>query len=326
MVHGAVHAEPTAASAATRTLFNDRRFHALNVAPTERIECFEVAGGNGRVIGSLSGVLCGGQFVNGYSAPYGGLDLVRSRETPANVARLVDEVLEQVRVAGARSVTLRLPPAALGESEGLILFTLLNRGFRIERCELNQHLDLTGIGDVAAYRAALKSPARRALGRFGADELGWSEATDHAAWERCYQVLAANRAAKGRRLSLSLEYLQRARIALAPAVRMFELRTRAGSTIAAALIYRVRSECDLVVAWGERPDHGLRASPMNHLALRVVDHALASGVRIVDLGISNDSGPGPGGGLPPNGGLHQFKQSILARTEPRLTLAKELHP
>jgi hypothetical protein len=47
-------------------------------------------------------------------------------------------------------------------------------------------------------------------------------------------------------------------------------------------------------------------------------------VRTLDLGISNEHEPGPHGALEPNAGLVQFKQSVLARIEPRLTLVREL--
>jgi Acetyltransferase (GNAT) domain len=93
--------------------------------------------------------------------------------------------------------------------------------------------------------------------------------------------------------------------------------------IAAALVYRVRPRRDLVVAWGDG-EHDLERSPMNLLAYRLVESALSEGVRTLDLGISNEHEPGPHGALEPNAGLVQFKQSVLARIEPRLTLVREL--
>ncbi|WP_354698443.1 hypothetical protein DSM112329_04123 [Paraconexibacter sp. AEG42_29] len=311
------------------TLFNLPAFHALNLQPGQRALSLAVAGpDDGRTIGALGGVLTGGTFVSGHSAPYGGFDLARDRETPENVARLVDGALAQLERLGARAVRVRLPPAALGESEGLIAFTLLNRGFAVERCELNQHIDVTGIAGPDDYLAGLRSPARRALRRLLGPELRFATAETDADWARGHAVLAANRAAKGRRLALPVDYVLRARDALpAHAVRLHELvDDAAGRTVAAALVYRVRPGCDLVVAWGDAPDHGRERSPMNLLAYRIVEAALAAGLRTVDLGISNDPEPvlHHGGGLAANPGLHQFKQSVLATTTPRLTLVKEL--
>ncbi len=302
------------------TLFNQDRFHALNVrGPHQRVVHAPVHDADGRLLGSLGGVLEHGVLTSGFSAPFGGVDLVRERETPANVARLVDGALAQLRATGAHTVRLRLPPPCHGDSEGLIQFTLLNRGFAVERCELNQHVELDAIATPEAYVAALRSPARRALRRL-TDDPAFSVrlAADDAAWHAAHDLLAANRARKGRTLALSRAYVDRARAALADRVRMLCL-LHGDDLVAAALVYRVREGRDLVVAWGDG-DHDLDHSPMNLLAFRVVESALQDGVRTVDLGISN--GHDADGALVADAGLVQFKQSILARTTPRLTLTR----
>jgi Acetyltransferase (GNAT) domain len=306
------------------TLFNEDRFHALNLSVGQRVLRAEAHDEEGRLVGSLSGVLESGLFSSGFSAPFGGVDLARERETPANVALLVDHSLTQLRAAGARTVRIKLPPACYGESEGLVQFTLLNRGFAVERCELNQHIDLEPLRDSRTYLGELKSPARRALNKLLELELSFRRAETAAEWDRAYQVLAANRAAKGRELALSRSYLERARDTLGEAVRMYEL-LQGERSIAAALIYRVRTRRDLVVAWGDG-EHQLDRSPMNLLAYRVLENALAEGVKTLDLGISNEHDPDSDGALVPNGGLVQFKQSVLAKVQPRLTLIRELLP
>ncbi|MCW3014142.1 MAG: hypothetical protein JWO02_1234 [Solirubrobacterales bacterium] len=304
------------------TLFNQDRFHALNLRDRQRVVTAGVRDADGRLIGALSGVLEDGVFVSGHSAPFGGLDLVRERETPANVARLVDGALEALRAQGARTVRLRLPPPCYGDNEGLVQFTLLNRGFAVERCELNQHIDLHGLAGPRDYVAGLKSPARRALRQLLGPEFTFRPAQSAAEWDRAHALLSANRARKGRTLALSRAYVEGARAALGDRVRMVEL-LHADRAVAAALVYRVREQRDLVVAWGDA-DHHLERSPMNLLAYRVVEAALADGVRIVDLGISSERESGPDGALLPNAGLVQFKQSVLARTQPRLTLIRSL--
>ena len=306
------------------TLFNEDRFHALNILSEQRVIHSEACDEEGRTVGSLGGVLEGDLFTSGFSAPFGGIDLARERETPANVALVVEEAISQLRAAGARTLRIKLPPACYGESEPLLQFTLLNRGFQVERCELNQHIDLESLSDPGAYLEQLKSPARRALRKLLLDsDLRLCPAETEQEWDRAYATLAANRAAKGRSLSLSREYLVQARAELGPqTVRMYELL--AGErAIAAALVYRVRAKRDLVVAWGE-DEHGLERSPMNLIAYRLVERALEEGSSTLDLGISNEHEPGPDGALPPNPGLVQFKQSVLAKVQPRLTLVREL--
>jgi hypothetical protein len=87
-------------------------------------------------------------------------------------------------------------------------------------------------------------------------------------------------------------------------VRIFVLRD-GEATCAAALLYRVLPGRELVQYWGDA-HHDLPRSPMNLLAYRLVEQAIAERVETIDIGISTDDGV-------PNQGLIQFKQSVLAR-------------
>ncbi len=305
-----------------QTLFNQPEFHALNLREEQTVLEAHANDNEGRLIGIFGAVRDADGLVNGYSAPFGGVDFARPRETAVNVAALVDEALAQFRNTGVSQLRVKLPPACYGENEQLVQFTLLNRGFSVERCELNQHIDLTDLATAEAYVQRLKSPARRALQWPAGQDLTFAEAHEPADWDRAYDTLAANRAARGRRLSLSRDYVERARLALGERVRMFELVSEDRS-VAAALIYRVKEHKELVVAWGDGV-HKLEHSPMNVLAYRVVERALADHVSTLDLGISNENQPGPDGWLVANGGLVQFKQSVLGQIEPRLTLVRDL--
>ncbi len=92
------------------------------------------------------------------------------------------------------------------------------------------------------------------------------------------------------------------------------LLTHGGRSCAAALLYRVAPGRELVVYWGDA-GHDLPRSPMNVLALRLVELALAEGARTLDLGISSVDGV-------PDQGLIQFKRSVLARESLRLDLVR----
>lgn len=319
--HGAPDTAIAEREPAWVSLFNRAAYHDLNVGPGDHAVRL-ISASDGRALGSLSGVVADGRFVNGYSAPFGGLDLARERETPANVDAVVRDVLDQLADLGVSEAEIRLRPSCHAASEPLVLFTLLNHGFAVSRAELNQHIDLEHIADRDAYLASLKSPARRALKHLATTAFELVEARTDAEWLRAYELLAANRAAKGRALALSADYVLCARDALAPDVRMFELRTPAGPC-AAALVYRVLPGREVVVAWGDS-GHDFERSPMNMLALRIVERALDEGVRALDLGISNE--PDPEAPLALNAGLAQFKQSVGARVEPRLRLVRPISP
>lgn len=324
--------------------FNRAAFHALNAGPWDEVLRLE-HDEDGRPVGALSGVLRDGTLTCGHSAPFGGVDLARPRETPARIAATVDATLAAAAAAGAHTVRVRCRPDAYGTNEPGVLFALLNRGFRVESADLAYVLDLAATPTAAAYVAALKSPARRALKHLtGVDprpahETGgpgdrtarstdapgeriggpWSfrPATDDADWRAAHALLSANRAAKGRRLALNADYVLHARAALPGVVRMFVLE-HDGRPCAAALVYVVAPGAWYVVAWGDA-GHDLPRSPMNLLALRTVEAALADGARLLDLGVSSVP---DGDGLAIDPGLAQFKTSILARPQTRLTLVR----
>jgi len=298
------------------SLFNDPAFHALNGA--EGI-VLEHAG-----VGALGGALLDGgtRFVSGHSAPFGGFDLLRARETPARIAALVDDALAQLAALGVREARLKLPPGCHHPASDTLLFTLLNRGFAVADADLAFHLDVRPFADASDYVAALKPPARRALRHAQAADwdLVAAPAEDPAAWDRGFALLDANRAAKGRALSIDGAYVERARHAFPGRVRLAELRC-GGQAVAAALSYRVRPHVELVVAWGDA-GHALERSPMNRLAYELVARALADDVALLDLGTSTL--PAPDGGRVANDGLVQFKHSVGAAAQVRLTLERAL--
>ena len=301
-----------AASEEHLALFSIEAFHDLNLTAGQRaVRLDHVA--DDRVVGSLVGVVDGSTFRSGHSAPFGGPDFVRETETTRNVVDALASAVARLDVAGVERIEVRARPGFYSGSEPSVQFALLNLGFSVVRCELNFHVDLDGIADSDDYVARLRSPARRAL-RHALDEpFAFAEALDDVAWEQAYGVLADNRRAKGRSLALPLDYLRRARSAFPGRVRMF-LMTHRGRPCAAALVYRVAPRRELVVYWGDAR-HELSRSPMNLLALRLVETVLAEGALTLDLGISSVDGV-------PDQGLIQFKRSVMARESLRLDLVR----
>lgn len=299
-------------------VFNRPAFHALNLdAQAQGIVARHEQ--DGRVVGALSGVLTpDGVFTSGHSAPFGGPDFARPRETPANVAATLDDTLHQITDAGARTIRIRCRSEAYGENEALIAFTLLNRGFTIERADLAHVIDLARTPTPEAYRAALKSPARRALGHTEQLGLRFTELTDEAAWRDGHALLTENRATKQRRLSLDADYVLEARETLPGVVRMFGLADPDG-LVAAAIVYVTSPTSWYVYAWGDAR-HAYPRSPMNLLAVRLIETGLEESVRLIDLGSSTV--PGPALAAHADTGLSQFKVSLLARHQARLVLTR----
>ena len=293
-------------------LFNADAFHALNLRPGQRVRRIDHEA-DGRLVGSLVGVVDGDSFTSGHSASFGGPDFTRDAETAANVRATLEHAVDALEGEGVRTIHIKARPAFYSGSETAVQFALLNLGFRVESCELSFHIDLAGMAGADDYAASLRSPARRALRHTVGEPFALVEATDEAAWVRGYAVLAANRAAKGRSLALGLDYVLRARDAFPGRVRLRALE-HAGEPCAAALTYRVASGRELVVYWGDA-GHDLPRSPMNVLALRMVERSLAEGALSLDIGTSSVAGV-------PDQGLIQFKRSVGARESLRLDLVR----
>jgi hypothetical protein len=293
-------------------LFSTEAFHALNLRPGQTLRRLDHVA-DGRLVGSLVGVVEGDRFHSGHSAPFGGPDFVRDAETAANVTATLASAVARLDDEGVRTIRVTARPAHHSGSETAVQFALLNLGFAVAGCELSFHIDLAPFAGADDYVAALRSPARRAVRHALGEPYALEAAADDAAWATGHALLAANRAAKGRTLALPLGYVLRARDALPGRIRMFTL-THAGAPCAAALVYRVAPRRELVVYWGDA-GHDLPRSPMNALAHLLVAQVLGEGALVLDLGPSSIAGV-------PDQGLIQFKRSVLARESLRLDLVR----
>ena len=256
---------------------------------------------------------------SGHLAPFGGLDLVRSNETVANVEGLVDTALTELRRSGALSIEVSAKPPHYGVNESVLEFVLLNRGFTVVGAELNAVLPLVGLASVDDYAAALKPAARKMLRRSLAQGLEGFQiaADDEDGWAEAHEVLRRNRVDRGRPMHLDVDYIRAIRDAFPGRVRLLGLASD-GRLCAAALLYRVAEGRDVVQYWGDAL-HELPVSPMNALVHVVVAHALACGTLTLDIGISSEDGV-------PNHGLIQFKRSVGCQLEPRLLLRSAAIP
>jgi hypothetical protein len=140
-------------------------------------------------------------------------------------------------------------------------------------------------------------------------------AMNEVGYRECYDLLHKNRAAKGRVLSLDFDYVLALRERFGDLIRMHALFDRTDRLVAAALVYRVAQEVDMVQWHGDLPEHGLGFSPMPALVAAYVSDAEQTGASFVDVGISSVDGK-------PDGGLARFKRSVGAMACQRLVLRR----
>lgn len=298
-------------------LWNTRSFYALRPELASQRVQLDHRDANGRVVASIVGAREGRRLVAGASAPFGGPDFGRDYEPPQVVFDALRSMLMSLRVSGVDEIEVQMKPPHYSDNESSSQFALMNLGLVPFASDLNFVIELAPFASVDDYVRALKPPARRAI-RYGLDLDVTTDVLpqrDDATWLEAYEVLRLNRELKGRPMRLPFDYIVAIRDTFPGLVRMVVARS-AGVVCAAALVYRIAAERDLVQYWGDAC-HTLPYSPMNLLVRDVVAHSLATGARVLDLGISTTDGV-------PNAGLIQFKRSIGARSEVRLQLAGPL--
>jgi hypothetical protein len=306
---------PSTALRVEPLLFNDPRYLDLH-APAGARALVLAHEADGRATGAIAGVLDEGRFTSGYSAPFGGVDLAPGLTTPGAVVATVDGLVAQLDATGVLEATVRCRPACHGAAEDVVRFALLGAGFAVTEADLSFTLPLVGLDDAGAWLAARKRPLRRAVRDADPSRFTFADATD---WSSAFAVLEANRAARGRTLSVGLERVLAVREAFGDRIRLAELRHDDGPPVAAALTYRVTAATEFVVAWGDA-GHALETSPMPVLVLRLVERALAEGVSALDLGTSTLVAAD--GRRVPNDGLVQFKRAVGASAELRPVLTR----
>ncbi|GHE14313.1 GNAT family N-acetyltransferase [Klenkia taihuensis] len=284
-------------------LFGSDAFHDLNGVPAPDRWGYVHRRGD-RVTGVLPGVVVDGVVRSGWSAPFGGPDLVRDDPPVEDVLDLVDGALAAARADGLRGVRIQARPPVYSAAEPLLEYVLLNRGFAVVHCDVNQHVDLVPLlrGERDAFSLlARKRPVVRA-----ALQGDWElrEVTGGADLTVLHRLLDANRAAHGRPPGLGRDYLGRVAAQFPDRVRLLLLHVDS-QPVAAAVVYRVLDDVDLLVAWGDA-EHDLPRSPMDLLAHLLVTRSVTAGVRLLDLGPSSEKDGTP------NTGLLAFKRSVGA--------------
>lgn len=283
-------------------IFCDPRFHDLNGVPAGRRWRYEHRR-EGRLVGVLDGVVTDDVLVSGHSAPFGGPDLATPDPPVEDVVGLVSGAVAALRADGVRTARIRARPLVYSAAESLVEYALLDRGFAVEHCDLNMHVDLSGFATGDDVLELLKQRKRRYVRAALREPVELVEVAEGEDLATLHAIIAGNRRAKGRPEPLGLDYLRRARAAFPERIRLLLLRVQ-GRAVAGAVVYRVLDGIDQVVHWADAP--GEERSPMDLLAYLVYADCLRRGARLVDLGPASDDQ----GRLNP--GLADFKRAVGA--------------
>jgi hypothetical protein len=228
-------------------LFNDARYQRCNLRPGQRLFRYDHVA-DGRLVGTLSGVVEDGLLDCGHSAPFGGIDLVRRREPVGAIVDLLRSARLRARTEGIRGIRIRARPVYFGENEPAVEFALLNLGASVESCELSLGVPTQHYRAPEEYLAALGDSARNMVRQALRAGMVFGQASTAAEWAACFDLLAEAKRRRGVTLKISLDYVIRLRDLFEQRVVMHRLMH--GAELAgAALVYRVASDWDYVVAW-----------------------------------------------------------------------------
>lgn len=254
-----------------------------------------------------------------FSASFGGLVRAGLMATenlePTDVSEpLTDREVDQAVAALAEygrkqgmKIIVTLPPAIYALEFVQAQEVAMERHGRLMYSDINHYFPLSLLTDPEAplhrtprlnYRTSLERDYH--FERMGRDE---------ASIARAYDVIKANREARGYPLRMSLETVK----ATAPlADALFGVLSLDGEDIAAVQLHRVTDDILQVVYWGNDPRVGGNARPMVRLAVEVYTWCRDLGVRVLDIGPSSSHGV-------PSPGLCSFKQSVGCISMPKKT-------
>ncbi len=249
-------------------------------------------------------------FASPGRGPYGGFD-ASPELTDDGLVEFVARTELILRDNGARRVDVVLPPFCYSPILGpRLLLGLCRAGYRVTRQELNQALVIDPAGTTRYQNHAARKRLNKAR-RAGVTVRSLAR-HDHRAG---YDAIVANRAKKGRTLSMAWDDVAAMIAAFPDRVHLFGAE-RGGHLLAAAICVAVNTQVLYVYAWGEVV--GAEAlSPVSVLAHDLSDFARDHGFGLLDLGTSSVEGI-------VNPGLLAFKRSLGAADSLKLWLTKVL--
>ncbi|MEO6447348.1 MAG: GNAT family N-acetyltransferase [Gemmatimonadaceae bacterium] len=305
--------DPSDHIAASADLFRSPAFFRVHASAWERA-WFAAAldASNGRCIASTwFAEAAPGHAYSGVRAPYGGFHASHDPLPIDLCRRVVGAAEDELRARDIHHVTLTLPPAVHdGEAHAQWMNVLLRAGYHPVAPDLSYHLVVSASeldGRMSAdNRAMLRGSGRKGL---SARPLRESEVAG------AFELTAAFRARRGRRMPMSLDALLELGASVPGALHWFGVF--AGERlIAASAVLRVSPDALHVLTTGEL-EGGERTSPAPLLTACMYAWCRDHGIELLDAGIASEAGV-------PNEDQMQRFHGLGFEMSPRYTLEREL--
>lgn len=285
-------------------VYNSAPFLALNAPKVSELIHICLADSKPR-LGLSIGRRADGSLVAPFSAPFSGFDTNRrqSAQTMLEAAHALRDQLPGLR--------LTLPPAPYAPDLNFrTQLALLSAGASIAHSDWNFHIPLTPRPE--DYLALLASDSRKKLNKALRSPFHILQTNSDPA--RAYRIIQANRKQLNYPLKMTLDDVIATTQGPNPPVQAdFFVLTDGQTDVAAAMIYAATPGIRQVIYWGDDLEVSDKCpTPINLLALQLVNHYSALGDHTLDIGPSSSDGI-------PSPGLCKFKDSIGCQLTPKPT-------
>lgn len=293
----------------SRIVFNGSSFLELNSDKTDSIHYLLVEKGHSVRFAAAFGVREGIALCP-FSAPFGYPES-QKEEIPVGhyveAGTLVDEYLQSLEISKSRMV---LPPSFYDHNDiETWKNVFFNLGWKIECIDLSFAFNLSKIG--RSYESALARNARKNLAIARRSNLELRHCESDAEAHEAYSVIRENREFKGYPLRMSERQVMETMRLVASDMYLVLCDEIA---VAAALVYKVSSDCAQVVYWGDRPGNSDK-KPINFLSAELVKRYFDEGLKYLDVGPSTEDGV-------PNLGLCDFKDGLGCERSSKVRMVK----
>jgi hypothetical protein len=238
-----------------------------------------------------------GHFRSPRRGTFGGFEFNRGIRMEM-LEKFVESVEKTVLSNGAVSIEILEPPNAFDQAKSALLANVLHRhGYTCSTPDLAFLLEVNGEDSIWQK---MKPSRRQRINRcrregMRAAELGTED------YRRAYEVIVANREAKGFPVTMSFESIEQMMQVFPGRLRFFGV-FQDSAMIAASICVNVSPAVLYVFYWGDLPGYE-RFSPVTLLAEWIYDHARRNGFQHIDFGTSTKDGV-------PIYGLMNFKKEI----------------
>lgn len=245
-----------------------------------------------------------------FSAPFGGFIPISNNLTIEEIDEVVRVFVDWIEKVKLKKLIITNPPDIYDQSfNSKIENSLIRHGFKITKFELNFHLKINRFNIDDYVNKILWRNARKNLNIALKSQLNFRK-VDGDERKIAYNVISQNRKEKG--YELKLDYSDLAETSKFIEIDFF-LIEKDKFPIAAAVVYKVKSNMVQVVYWGSIFEYQ-GSKPINFLSLKLIEYYARLGIEIIDIGPSSINSQ-------PDYGLCNFKDSIGCDTSIKNTFS-----